>query len=191
MMIPGSLYELHAIAAKESINMHGHSLSQCCIAIVLLASLLLQSCSESHRSGTLRMVGSEGAESTDEKSSAGQAMALGGAPGAGLLAAYVNFLLAKGQVAEAHKYLLQAIESGDGVRALYYGMIERATVSPLLWERIEQDKGIQVRGIDYAFYLLIHHYEDFVQAGLGFKKSKSDYLTEYAQSIIDRAGKAR
>ncbi len=136
-MIPGSLYELHAIAAKEFVNMHGHSLSQRCIAIVLLASLLLQGCSEGHRSGTLKMVGSKGAESTDEKPSAGPAMALGSAPGAGLLAAYTNFLLATGRVAKAHKYLVQAIESGDGVSALHYGMIERATVSPLLGERIE------------------------------------------------------
>ncbi len=48
-----------------------------------------------------------------------------------------------------------------------------------------------IRGVDYAFCLLIHRYEGFVQAGLGFKKSKSDHLTEYAQSIIDRAGKSK
>jgi tetratricopeptide (TPR) repeat protein len=45
-----------------------HSLSQRCIAIVLLSSLLLQSCGGGRYAGTLRMTGCEEQESTDEKS---------------------------------------------------------------------------------------------------------------------------
>jgi hypothetical protein len=91
----------------------------------------------------------------------------------------------------AHKYLVQAIDSRDGESVLSYGMIERATVSPLLGERIAQDQEVRVRGIDYAFYLLINHYEDFVQAGITLEKDRAAYLVDYAQGIIDRAGQEK
>jgi hypothetical protein len=66
-------------------------------------------------------------------------------------------------------------------------MMERATVSPLLQERIDQDRKVQVRGIDYAFYLLIHHYEDFAQAGLTPEQPRAAYLAAYAEGIKARA----
>jgi Putative nucleotidyltransferase DUF294 len=65
-MIPGSLYKLYAMASKKSITMHGHSLPQRFIAIVLLSSLLLQSRGEGLHAGTLRMIGSEGEEAMDK-----------------------------------------------------------------------------------------------------------------------------
>ena len=118
------------------------------------------------------------------------ALAVGDAPEAGLLTEYANFLLATAQVAKAHDYLVQAIESGDGESGLSYGLMERETVSPLLWESINQDGEVQVRGIDYALYLLIHHYEAFAQAGITLEKNRAAYLEDYAQGISNRAGQA-
>ena len=71
-----------------------HSLSQRCIAIVLLSSLLLQSCGGGRYAGTLRMAGSEEQESTDEKS---PAQSRGGHGALVMSAASVSLMPAPGQ----------------------------------------------------------------------------------------------
>ncbi len=86
---------------------------------------------------------------------------------------YGNFLLATGQVAQAHDCLIQAIDSGDTQSELGYDLIDKATVSPLLQERIDRDAKVQVRAIDYAYYLLIFHYKEFAQAGISLRTISS------------------
>lgn len=54
--------------------------------------------------------------------------------------------------------------------------------------RIHQDKAVVVRAIDYAFYLLLHHYEVFQQAGITPTKTQEAHLAAYAQGIKARAG---
>ena len=85
---------------------------------------------------------------------------------AALYTAYGDFLLATGKTAQAYDYLHQAIASKDGEDTLYCGSLDKATLTPILQEKIEQDKEIQFRGIDYAYYLMIHHHEDFQEAGI-------------------------
>src|SRR5262249_38469040 len=103
------------------------------------------------------------------------AVAASEVPKAGLFAEYGNFLLKIGQLAQAHGYLIRALGSEDIESSLSYNLLDKPTVSPLLQERIDQVQQVQVRGIDYAFYLLIHHYADFQQAGITLEKSQADY----------------
>ena len=87
---------------------------------------------------------------------------------------------------EAYAYLIDAIASGDGSHELIYSTVEQVTVGPLLQERIAQDEQVEVRAIDYAYYLLIHHYKDFARAGAPLEKSRSDYLKEYEAGVTAR-----
>ncbi len=107
---------------------------------------------------------------------------------AGLCTGYGNFLLATGQLAQAHGYLIQAIDSGDTESELTCGFMEKAIVSPVLQARIDQDEQVEVRAIDYAFYLLIFHYEEFAQAGISLGQPRAAYLRSYAQRIRGRSG---
>ncbi len=107
---------------------------------------------------------------------------------AGLCTEYSNFLLATGQIAQAYPYLLQAIDSGDTQSKLGYGLIEQGIVSPLLQTHIDREGEVVVRGIDYAYYLLLFHYEDFEQAGITLEKTKAEYLAAYEASIRASAG---
>ncbi|MEM7382965.1 MAG: hypothetical protein AAF400_01425 [Bacteroidota bacterium] len=106
-------------------------------------------------------------------------------------AAYGNFLLATRQPAQAYAYLTAAIASKDDESWLYYDSLEKPIVTPILQEKIaqipppEQDRGqmIMLRGIDYAYYLLIHHYAAFEQAGVQPSASRADYLLAYRRAI--------
>ncbi len=117
-----------------------------------------------------------------------QALAWSDGAKAGLCTEYGNFLLATGQLAPAHDYLIQAIDSGDTQSGLGYGLMEKARVSPLLQARIDQDKQVEVRGIDYAYYLLIFHYKEFAQTGISLGQPRATYLTAYEQRIRASAG---
>ncbi len=107
---------------------------------------------------------------------------------AGLWTDYGNFLLATAQLAQAHNYLIQVIDSGDTQSELRYGLIEQATVSPLLQACIDQNEQVQIRAIDYAYYLLIFHYEEFAQAGIALAQARGTYLGSYRERIRASAG---
>ena len=107
---------------------------------------------------------------------------------AGLYTAYGNFLLATGKTAQAYSYLHQAIASGDDEDTLYCGSLEKAIVAPILQEKIAQDKEIRSRGIDYAYYLMVHHYEDFREAGIEMAQTREAYLKDYQASLDQRSG---
>ena len=68
------------------------------------------------------------------------------------------------------------------------GLAERGTVSPLLQECITQEGSVKLRAVDYAYYLLLHHYEAFVQVGITFEKYREAYLEDYAKGIEARKG---
>ena len=107
---------------------------------------------------------------------------------AGLYTAYGNFLLATGKTAQAHDYLHQAIESGDDEVGLQYGLLEQPTVTPVLQAYISQEHKVLLRGIDYAYYLMIHHYADFQETGIGMTQTKEAYLAAYQASLDQCSG---
>ena len=120
-----------------------------------------------------------------------QAVKASGVVKAGLYTTYGNFLLAIGKTAQAYDYLHQAIASGDDEDALYFGSLEKAIVTPILQEKIEPDKEIQFRGLDYAYYLMIHHYADFQKAGIAMAQTRKAYLVAYQASLDQRSGQRR
>ena len=117
-----------------------------------------------------------------------QAVQASSAVKAGLYTEYGNFLLATGQPTQAYPYLTTAIASNDRGNELYYDVLAQATVAPILQEKIAQDKEIQFRGIDNACYLMIHHYEDFRQAGIQMAQTREAYLAAYQASLDQRKG---
>ncbi|MEO1219596.1 MAG: ankyrin repeat domain-containing protein, partial [Bacteroidota bacterium] len=115
------------------------------------------------------------------------AIASNDTPTASLCTEYANFLLATEQPEEAYQHLRQAIIIGDHKSGLSYSMLERETVTPALREKISQDNPVSVRAIDYAYYLLIHHYEDFQTAGINPEKPCEAYLADFQEAVEQRA----
>ena len=107
---------------------------------------------------------------------------------AGLWTEYGNFLLATGKTVQAYDYLHQAIESGDDASGLGYGLPEQQTVTPVLQAYISQQQEILLRGMDYAYYLMIHHYEDFQKACIQMTQTREAYLAAYQASLDQRSG---
>ena len=107
---------------------------------------------------------------------------------AGLWVEYTNFLLSTDQLKEGYLYLLQAIKSEDANSGLSYGALEQAAVSPVLQKLIDQNKEISLRSIDYAQYLLIHHYEAFRKAGIELELSQATYLEACKKAVDAVAG---
>ena len=110
---------------------------------------------------------------------------------AGLYTEYGNFLLAIGKPSQAHNYLHQAIKSGDDKVGLQYGLLEQPTATPVLQAYISQQQRVSLRGIDYAYYLMIHHYEDFQKAGIAMAQTRDTYLAAYQVSIDQRKDQPR
>ena len=107
----------------------------------------------------------------------------------GLYTEYGNFLLDTRKAAQAYDYLHQAIESGDDASGLSYSLLEQPTVTPVLQAYISQQQKVSLRGIDYAYYLMIHHYEDFQKAGIEMAQTREDYLAAYQASIDQCSGR--
>ena len=108
-----------------------------------------------------------------------------------LEAGYGNFLLATGQVAQAYNHLRQAIESQNIEPGLIYSLQEQQTVTPALQAYLSQQQEISLRGTDYAYYLVIHHYEGFQQAGVPMSQTREEYLKDYQTSLDHRSGRPR
>ena len=107
---------------------------------------------------------------------------------AGLYTEYGDFLLATGKTAQAYDYLRQAIESGDNASGLGYALTEQPTVTPVLQAYISQHQKVLLRGTDYAYYLMIHHYEDFQEAGIQMAQTREAYLKDYQASLDQCSG---
>ena len=106
----------------------------------------------------------------------------------GLYTTYGNFLLATGKAAQAHELLRQAIECGDGETEMGYGLLEKETLEPVLQEYISQQNKVLLRAIDYAYYLMIHHYTDFQEANVTMDQTQEMYLAAYQASLAQRKG---
>ena len=116
----------------------------------------------------------------------------------GLYTEYSNFLLNTGKAPLVDNYLHQAydhlskvIENGNNAEGLNYSLLEKETVPSSLQTYISQQTKVSLRAIDYAYYLMIHHYEDFQQAGITMTQSKEDYLAAYQASIDQRSGQPK
>ena len=105
---------------------------------------------------------------------------------AALYTTYGNFLLNTGKTGQAYDYLSQAIESGDEASELYYSLQQRLTATPVLQAYISQQKNVSLRGIDYAYYLMIHYYENFQKAGIVMSQTREAYLAAYRKSLDQR-----
>lgn len=93
-------------------------------------------------------------------------------PKASLCTEYANFLIATGGLEQAYQYLQKAIASGNDGSGLGYRPATRETVTPVLREKIDEKQKISLKGIDYAYYLLIHHYAKFEAAGINLDKTQ-------------------
>ena len=107
---------------------------------------------------------------------------------ADLYTEYGNFLLATGKIAQAHDYLHQAIESGDNQSGLSYNLTAQPTVTRVLQAYIRQHQKVLLRGIVYAYYLMIHHYEDFQKTGIAMSQTREAYLASYKESLDQCSG---
>ena len=95
---------------------------------------------------------------------------------ADLYTTYSNFLLTTGQFSQnAYDYLQQAIDSRDYVSELDYSL----------------EQPTPLRAIYYAYYLMIHHYKDFQQAGVQMSQSREKYLKDYQTSLEYCSGHTR
>lgn len=100
---------------------------------------------------------------------------------------YANFLIDTRQFLQAYDYLIRSIDSGDYESSLKYFRKDRTIIPPTLRAQLQQKKVVKVRAIDYAFYLLLHHYDTFLSAGITPAKSRAAYLTTYQQVIKVKA----
>ncbi|MEO1301503.1 MAG: tetratricopeptide repeat protein, partial [Bacteroidota bacterium] len=116
------------------------------------------------------------------------AIAANNPPTASLCTEYANFLLATEQIEQACQYLEQTIATGDNEDELGYNMLERETVTPALRDKISQDNPVSLRAMDYAYYLLIHHYEDFQTVGINLDKPREAYLADFQEAVKKRSG---
>jgi len=116
------------------------------------------------------------------------ALAVNDVPAIALLTDYAHLLLNTRKYQQAYDYLVRAIATGDEQDIVEYTLAEPATVTPILQARINQEKLAEVRAIDYAFYLLLHHYEALQQAGITPIQSREACLAAYTQGINARAG---
>ena len=105
-----------------------------------------------------------------------------------LWTSYADFLIDTGQLAQAYDCLIRATVMEDHTSSLLYIRGDKPTVPIILQELVQQEKVVIVRAIDYAFYLLIHHYDAFLRAGITPEKSREAYLAAYKQSIEARTG---
>ncbi|MEO1219022.1 MAG: hypothetical protein AAFV97_00795 [Bacteroidota bacterium] len=58
----------------------------------------------------------------------------------------------------------------------------------MLQAKIDQDQQVSLKPIDYAYYLLIHHYEDFQTVGINLDKTREEYLKDFQEVVEQRAG---
>jgi tetratricopeptide (TPR) repeat protein len=116
------------------------------------------------------------------------ALAVNDVPSIALLTDYAHLLLVTRKYQQAYDYLVRAIATGDEQDIVEYTLAEPATVTSILQARINQEKLTEVRAIDYAFYLLLHHYEALQQAGITPTQSRETCLAAYTQGINARAG---
>ena len=108
-------------------------------------------------------------------------------PTASLCTEYANFLLVTEQYKAAYPYLQQAITIGDDQSGLGYSKFEKQAVASVLQEKIDQvQQQVLLRSVDYAYYLLIHHYKDFQAVGIHLAKAREAYLEDYRQAVHQR-----
>ena len=107
----------------------------------------------------------------------------------GLCVEYGNFLLNIGETYQAHQYLHRAIEHGDDGEGLNYTLLEKETVTSILQAYISQQQKVSLIAMDYAYYLMIHHYRDFQEAGIAMTPTREAYLKAYQASLGRRKGR--
>jgi tetratricopeptide (TPR) repeat protein len=110
------------------------------------------------------------------------------APKVDLWTGYASFLIDTVQFTQAYDYLISAIAIEDDAGDLQYVWGDCTTAPHVLQKKLQEEKVVTVRAIDYAFYLLLHHYEAFLRAGITPAQSREAYLTAYTQGIESRAG---
>ncbi|MEO1218945.1 MAG: tetratricopeptide repeat protein [Bacteroidota bacterium] len=101
---------------------------------------------------------------------------------------YGSFLLATEQMQAAYRYLQQALALGDDGSVFTYSWLERVTIAPTLRNSLDPAHPLSLRVLDYAYYLLVHYYEDFRAAGVQLGKTRETYLEDYRQAIKQQLG---
>ncbi len=96
---------------------------------------------------------------------------------ADLLTGYADFLIDTEQFAPAYNYLTRATASEDNTSSLQYVWGNQTAAPHILQEKLQQEKVVTIRAIDYAFYLLLDHYDTFQQAGITLEQTQEAYLT--------------
>ncbi|MEN0016483.1 MAG: hypothetical protein AAF706_02575, partial [Bacteroidota bacterium] len=110
-------------------------------------------------------------------------------PKANLCIDYASFLIITGQSASAYQYLQQVIALGDeDGGGLSYKAAEKEAVAFVLQAKLDQVDSISLRSVDYAYYLLIHHYGDFQAADIHPGKAREAYLEDYRQAVHRQLG---
>jgi tetratricopeptide (TPR) repeat protein len=111
---------------------------------------------------------------------------------AGLYVEYANFLLAYHKYREAFAYLQQAIDSHDYESKLGYSAVEKYTIGPFLQRVIDaaDNKSIEVIALHYAYYLLILHYDRFIEEHITDLKEKGHYIKSFYEVVSENSEKS-
>lgn len=101
---------------------------------------------------------------------------------------YANFLIGQKEFTKAFEYLKQAIQSHDKTSGLQYGARDKEVVAAILKQSIEASdkKEIALNVQEYAYYLLIANYNNFISSGINEIEDKSEYLEQFIQYDMDR-----
>ncbi|MEO1300713.1 MAG: tetratricopeptide repeat protein [Bacteroidota bacterium] len=99
---------------------------------------------------------------------------------------YARLLLSMDRLEEAYTYLRRVVFSDDHLSSLCYGRLEKEALVPLLHAWINMASQVEMKSIDYAYYLLIHNYTRFQQAGISLDMSPESYLASYIRMLNRR-----
>ena len=102
---------------------------------------------------------------------------------AGLCAEYANFLVMQSKFKEAFEYLQKSVTSNNKTSGLQYGEIEKEVIVDIIKQSIENadKKQVTLNAREYAYYLLIANYREFISAGVEDIWDIKRYLEEFKE----------
>ena len=103
-----------------------------------------------------------------------------------LFIGYANFLIKNESYSEVTEYLTKVITLNSVNSKLYYGLMEKNTISDSVGLIIDKNGKTAVNVIEYAYYLLVHNYDELIK--FSPLKVKEDLLQDFRNAISSYLG---